>query len=194
MGYGRVLCCLAALLLIGCSRPQHAGNPPGQGAPPPVTKPPPTAPPAGVENGGECQMAKDCRSGICEGQGCGDVLGVCMSRARVCSTDARQYCGCDGQTFTESGSCPGRRFKARGACTPSKATKAADRAACAEASDCASGICEGLGCGETKGVCVARSRMCTRDLRQYCGCDRKTFSGSGSCPNRRYRSRGPCRN
>jgi len=75
----------------------------------------PAAP--GLPDGAPCLTALDCTSGICEGQGCtDDRRGRCISRSRACTADAIQYCGCDGQTFTSSGSCPGRRFAARGAC------------------------------------------------------------------------------
>jgi hypothetical protein len=69
-----------------------------------------------------------------------------------------------------------------------------DGAACLEGSECASGVCEGEGCGgETPGTCMPRARGCTRDLRAYCGCDGQTFRGSGSCPMRRFAHRGECK-
>ena len=71
----------------------------------------------GVRDGGACDSGDQCASGICEGQGCGaDKKGVCMSQNRRCTRDLRAYCGCDGQTFRASGSCPGRRYSARAAC------------------------------------------------------------------------------
>lgn len=68
----------------------------------------------------------------------------------------------------------------------------ADGEACDQSSDCAGGICEGLGCGEGEGVCASSARGCTRDYVTYCGCDGATFHGSGSCPGRRYAYRGEC--
>lgn len=65
-----------------------------------------------------------------------------------------------------------------------------DGADCAKGDECKSGTCEGEGC--TTGKCVPSTRMCTRDLVQYCGCDGKTFSASGSCPGRLYRKKGAC--
>jgi hypothetical protein len=65
-------------------------------------------------------------------------------------------------------------------------------ASCSSANDCQTGICEGEGCGEDKGVCMARNRPCTRDRRAYCGCDGRTFQASGSCPGQRFASRGAC--
>jgi hypothetical protein len=68
-----------------------------------------------------------------------------------------------------------------------------DGQSCLLDAECASGFCEGQGCGEDQpGVCVGSMRRCTRDLRPYCGCDGKTFMASGTCPNRRYASPGPC--
>lgn len=69
----------------------------------------------------------------------------------------------------------------------------ADGADCVDAGDCLSGICEGLGCGEDPpGKCASKERMCTRDFVEYCGCDDKTFGGSGSCPGKRYKAKGSC--
>jgi len=68
----------------------------------------------------------------------------------------------------------------------------ADGAACTEASQCASGICEGEGCSAEKGRCASKVAPCTRDLVTYCGCDGRTFQASGSCPRQRYAHRGAC--
>jgi hypothetical protein len=68
-----------------------------------------------------------------------------------------------------------------------------DNAACKTGADCASGICEGEGCTDDKlGHCAPAKRGCTRDRREYCGCDGHIFFGSGSCPKQRYASRGKC--
>ena len=146
------------------------------------------APAAGAD-GAPCLDSAECTSGVCEGLGCGpDAPGVCVSAQRACTRDYREYCGCDGLTFGGSGSCPGRRYQAVGACAPRPAG-----AACLANSDCESGACEGQGCGpDTPGVCAARQRACTRDLRAYCGCDGQTFKGSGSCPGNRYAHKGAC--
>ena len=40
-------------------------------------------------------------------------------------------------------------------------------------------------CGPTK--------PCTKDLKTYCGCDGKEFKGSGTCPQKPYANRGPCK-
>jgi hypothetical protein len=77
--------------------------------------------------------------------------------------------------------------------TPNSITSLVDGANCLAATDCTSGVCEGQGCDAGKpGVCVAASRGCTRDLRQYCGCDGVVFQASGSCPAKRFASRGAC--
>lgn len=65
--------------------------------------------------------------------------------------------------------------------------------ACAQGSDCESGICEGQGCGENElGQCMPKDRPCTYDLVQYCGCDGKTFESSGVCAGQRYQRKGAC--
>lgn len=69
----------------------------------------------------------------------------------------------------------------------------ADGAACQGGYECASGVCEGQGCGnDTPGTCASQTRACTLDLRPYCGCDDETFFAGGTCPNRRYEHAGEC--
>jgi hypothetical protein len=70
-----------------------------------------------------------------------------------------------------------------------------DGSACLAASDCASNVCEGLGCGaDTPGVCAPAKRGCTKDRRAYCNCAGITFYGSGSCPGQRYSAKAACPN
>ena len=151
---------------------------------------------ASLPDGASCNHANDCESGICEGQGCGSYQGVCVSAMRACTRDLRAYCGCDGQTFRSSSSCPGRRYQRPGRCQDSGDSGArvnlAVGAQCSAAKECASGICEGQGCGALAGVCVDEGRVCTMDIRDYCGCDGQTFQSSGSCPGQLYSKRGSC--
>lgn len=159
---------------------------PGQADP--NASPPPTA--------GGCLSNADCDGGVCEGMGCGDdQSGTCAPAGRMCTRDSAPYCGCDGNTFRSSGSCPGRRYAAKGECdSPAPGGGAvADGSPCTTAGECSSGICEGEGCGDDQpGTCAPAKRMCTRDYRAYCGCDGNTFRASGSCPGQRYASRGEC--
>jgi hypothetical protein len=70
---------------------------------------------------------------------------------------------------------------------------AADGAACKVGTDCASGTCEGQGCGDDAlGHCASANRGCTRDRREFCGCDHHIFFGSSSCPGQRYLTKGKC--
>lgn len=120
----------ALLLALGCTKnhtPQPAPMPSAPTAPmapeapeapeAPVAEPPTQVPAGLAADGGACVTATDCQSGICEGVGCGDdPAGVCAPVSRSCTRDARAYCGCDDVSFRTSGSCPGRRYQARGPC------------------------------------------------------------------------------
>jgi len=76
---------------------------------------------------------------------------------------------------------------------PKATTERADGAACTANTQCASGTCEGEGCGDdTPGTCMPSERMCLRDLRPFCGCDGKTFMRGSNCPGQRFEARGPC--
>ena len=73
---------------------------------------------SGLAEGAACDTAAQCARGICEGPGCGaQTKGVCASQNRACTRDLRIYCGCDGQTFQSSGSCPGLRYAHEGECS-----------------------------------------------------------------------------
>lgn len=77
----------------------------------------PKAPPGLLADGSPCLQGADCASGICEGHGCSDAApGTCAPAERACTRDRRPFCGCDGETFFSSSSCPGQRYARRGTC------------------------------------------------------------------------------
>lgn len=195
-----------AILLAACSSPSKPPTPtpvePTPVEPTPV-EPTPTAtvdaapapapkPPALIADGASCLRGEECASGVCEGEGCFDETpGTCAPAQRGCTKDLRSYCGCDGVTFKTSGSCPKRRYEAKGACPAGGNRKAG--AFCLKNADCGSKVCEGMGCDDTHpGRCTDKQRACTADVVQFCTCDGKTTTGSSSCPNVRYAKRGTC--
>jgi hypothetical protein len=115
----RSLAVVALLMLAACPprnnpQPMAPAPAPADGFEPPVSHS--NAPPL-AEDGAACLAGGDCSSGVCEGLGCGDdAPGVCVTAHRACTRDYHAYCGCDGQTFNASGSCPGQRYAAREAC------------------------------------------------------------------------------
>ncbi len=72
--------------------------------------------PAPVPEGGECSAPGQCAEGLfCAGEeGC-DATWTCQPM-RPCTRDLVMYCGCDGETFEGSGTCPSRPYAHRGAC------------------------------------------------------------------------------
>jgi len=195
-----LLAVAAAVIAVAACPPSPPANaPPGpQQVLPPEPKAPPRVPIVSIFDAGSpealsganCDTDADCGSGVCEGFGCGAGQGICMPADRRCTRDLRPYCGCDGATFRASGSCPGQRYAHRGECGAPRAAGGP----CAADDQCASGICEGPGCGEAEtGVCAAAGRMCTADVVPYCGCDGKTFGASSGCPQRRFAHRGKCK-
>ena len=67
--------------------------------------------------GAVCFAGRECQSGMCEGAGCSkETPGVCVTTERPCSEQRETYCGCDGQSFIASATCPGERFSRRGSC------------------------------------------------------------------------------
>ena len=67
-----------------------------------------------------------------------------------------------------------------------------DGASCSSSEECASGICQGQGCGADEGACASQTMRCKRDRQAFCGCDNETFHASSNCPMKRYASTGPC--
>ena len=196
----RVAILSAAVMLAACPPSNTPQRMPADPADPPGYQPPGTGPvqsstpdagaeTTGAADGAACSVDTECAGGVCEGKGCEAGQGTCRSRDRACTMDLRAYCGCDGVTFESSGSCPGARYEFAGRCEDGRP----EGSACLAGTDCASGVCEGQGCGDdAPGTCAPAKRGCTKDLRSYCGCDGKTFRGSGSCPGRRYSTRGEC--
>jgi hypothetical protein len=208
----RIVALVAVILLsVGCRKgPPDSHQPPGDAdaGGPEQPEPSPEAPEPDddgeaedgddgelpgptLPDGPRCDSDADCSEGLlCEGVGCGPNEGRCVGKDRMCTRDLAQYCGCDGQTFQSSGSCPGARYAYLGPCEP----KLEDGEACTDGRQCVSGSCvgEGLeGCSRAaQGVCGQAA--CTKDLATYCGCNNIEFQASGSCPNRQFAYRGPC--
>ena len=199
----------ALLLLAGCPQtyapaPAPAPAPGPAPAPAPGPAPAPAPGPAAspgdgsVAVGGACDVAADCESGKCEGQGCAPGGGVCVERKRICKRDYIERCNCDGNKVGGSSDCLNGRIAGRPPCGDAPkdpeptAGNRADGEACSFGAECTSGVCEGEGCGENAGLCIPKNRACTMDLRLYCGCDGATFQSSGSCPGRLFAKRGAC--
>lgn len=122
-----ILALLALIALVACPHPS------GSAVEGPASQDEPSVVPAGAidpgttpgeeseeqtELAGGCLSDADCEGGgTCEGEGCdNDQLGTCGAPDRMCTRDAQMYCGCDGENFRGSGSCPGRRYAHRGEC------------------------------------------------------------------------------
>lgn len=71
-----------------------------------------------LPDGSACDSSESCQSGLCEG-GC-DVenQAVCVPANRACLLDRVLFCSCEGETFSASSTCPGRRFQSKGKCKP----------------------------------------------------------------------------
>jgi len=145
-----------------------------------------------LPDGPLCDSHADCGAGmVCEGVGCGPGEGRCAPQDRMCTRDLASYCGCDGELFQSSGTCPGDRYAYRGPCDPALEVGEA----CTDGRQCKSALCvgEGLeGCSRSdQGVC-AEDIACTDDLAPYCNCNNVSFAASGSCPNQQFAYRGAC--
>ena len=69
------------------------------------------------DDGAGCSKGSECKSGICEGQGCEADQGKCAPKERECTGAKQQLCDCAGKTITvEKAACPGVTFKYPGPC------------------------------------------------------------------------------
>lgn len=152
-----------------------------------------------------CAEGLSCIDGVCT-QRCADV-DECVGFAAVATceqpgpdasdSDARCEALC---AFTYDCSSLGSDFECLdGLCrVPPPASggpgKLGTNSPCRTGTECASGICEGKGCGEDAlGRCSsATGRICPTDLVLYCSCDGQTFEGSSGCPGQRYAHVGSC--
>ncbi len=67
----------------------------------------------GTQSDGTCTPDNEC-AGRCSGTSCVEDW-KCETNV-PCTEDLAQYCGCDGVTFTGSGSCPPRAYSKKGPC------------------------------------------------------------------------------
>lgn len=105
---------------LGCGSVVVRVDPPGDAAAPDAAAPDGPAPtdvtPADVAR--QCRSTEDCGPGeeCLIREGC-DVPSYCGPQlGRPCTDDLASYCGCDGQTFTGSSTCPPRVYARRGPC------------------------------------------------------------------------------
>ncbi len=72
----------------------------------------------GTASGGGPGHSGPCYDEPCAGTCVGDCTGgfTCDTTPRACTADEALYCGCDGENFTASGSCPDQAYLHRGSC------------------------------------------------------------------------------
>lgn len=106
-----------------------------------------------------CTRSAECAPGeACTGgPGCGVPWTCGPALGRPCTDDLAVFCGCDGQTFMDSSSCPGRPYRNPGAC--------------------AGGDASVPGCNIRGTVCPVNTE-CRIDRCTSCRCD---LSGTVSC-------------
>lgn len=100
---------------LGCGSVVVRVDPPGDAAAPDGPTPTDVAP---VDVARQCRSTADCGPGeeCLIREGC-DVPSYCGPQlGRPCTDDLASFCGCDGQTFTGSSTCPPRVYARRGPC------------------------------------------------------------------------------
>ena len=73
-------------------------------------------PPSQQEQSSACNTSADCPDGMsCRGEAGCDAQWTCQPES-PCTADLVPFCGCDGQVFRGSSSCPPRPYSRRGGC------------------------------------------------------------------------------
>jgi len=179
-----------------------------------------------VEGNVVCQSDDDCRRGwICTGTAGCSTLWTCVRRVRMRPRCRRvrgepdRYCGCSGDTFEATTTCPGQPYLHAGYCEgdeppplvaeaeaapdagvappPPAATEPPAEPAgprvCVRNRDCPRGlVCAGdEGC-TSDWHCVRPPDRCIADTQYFCSCTGETFVASMTCPGRPHRHRGSC--
>jgi hypothetical protein len=105
---GEIRCTVAADGVPRCAGRQWDLGRTGKSAAPSLTTAAPSA-------GKPCKGRSECASGESCDFAPGCAPGTCVPDM-ACTDDWVPYCGCDGQTFHESGSCPSKPYSKRGPC------------------------------------------------------------------------------
>ncbi len=156
------------------------------GGPPDIVSPPDAS--RDVVGPRTCNSRGDCAiNELCDGPpGCG-MPWTCVP-GRGCTADVATFCACDGTQFTGSSSCPGRPYRAFGAC----ADASVDGGACGAMDARGAGGCaavlgyvwNGVACGAISG-CSCVGRDCGALLRTMDACTTVYAScatGPRTCP------------
>lgn len=129
-----------------------------------------------------CTVSSDCEDGFtCQGEpGCGNVW-TCQPAPALCTLDLVFYCGCDGRTFTSSGSCAGAQHDNVGACddAPVVGQSMTDRCVDLCVSDTFCGSWSVNDCaGECSNIVAASSMLgCVEALGDMLDC----YESAGAC-------------
>jgi hypothetical protein len=133
----------------------------------------------------ECNGDNPCAAGVCMGASCSGSWS-CGATTVACAADLTDYCGCDGLTFQDSGSCPRKPFAYKGKCEDGvscdvrQVTCSTATPACAYEEDvprvvgsCYDGTCVPIGhctcttaadCPSSKLLCEAEQHRCLPPL------------------------------
>ncbi len=105
--------------------PPSPPEPPAPASPPSPPEPPAATPPGPAQSEPEpaqpsarpCISNRECPRGqVCEGAAGCDTEWFCARPSQRCIADTQYFCGCGGETFLASMTCPGRPHRHRGSC------------------------------------------------------------------------------
>ena len=131
-----------------------------------------------------CEAGEYCNFPVATKCGAADQFGQCAKQPSACTKELHEVCGCDGKTYSNPclAASAGVSVISEGACSGSSGV---DRicggltgAQCADDEYCDWAIGDQCGAADQTGKCLPKPEVCTRELKQVCGCDDKTYGNA----------------
>jgi hypothetical protein len=151
----------------------------------------------------ECEGDEYCNFPASTMCGSGDQFGQCAAKPTACTKEFHQVCGCDGKTYNNPclAATAGVSVASDGPCSgtsggTSQSCGGLTGAQCAKGQYCDYTIGAQCGAADQTGTCKAIPDVCTRELKEVCGCDGKTYGNAceAHAAGQSYVSEGPCSN
>ena len=132
----------------------------------------------------KCGTGEYCNFPVSTKCGAGDQFGQCAKQPSACTKELHEVCGCDGVTYSNPclAASAGVSVISEGACSGSSGIEricgGLTGAKCADGEYCDWALGDQCGAADQTGKCLTKPDICTKELKQVCGCDDKTYGNA----------------